>query len=707
MSKKILLLTISILLVSSINLPISQANTTGQIYEGKITLNYRNVTVYAPAVAQTDQGYIGVISTITVTIQNGSGRVFVDTLPLTQIDMQGSARLAVKVAGALVTKDKNCIVDPSKFDYFFVVRTSSPIIGGPSAGAVMTVAAIALLENLTITDKTVMTGMINPDGSIGPIGGIQQKIDAAYSVGANRFLIPKGQANYTETVSELANINGWPQIVTKRIPKSYADYAMNTYGMELVEIEDISDAVYYFTGYEFQRIDYNQNITTSDYLNSMKPLATTLLEEATSMFNNVSTLLDNSSIPNYYPSYYGSQISDFLDDSKTLLMDSKGDYNETQYYSSTSHSFLSLIYSRLVKYACEYYNSENKDQYMSSLLNEVTEFYNDKEEKAVNAEINGMITLQCVGIAQSRASEAESYIIDATNNYNNYNYDWLGTLYYIAFGYERSRSVEWWLGISSYFNDTGNINVSIIENLALEYIEDAQQSTIYSSVILQEIGEISGKPSSYLSDAEEMLATAREDYEKNYPAAAFIEALEALVKANLAIEIIDAEAEEKIQRSKERARASISESRSLGIEPVVAISYYEYAESLVEKANYDSGLVYFKLSDIIAGAIGFTNYSIGTITSRYAGIPEFNNPSRFQGIFGYINDMIIIAILGAIAGLGVGLIIGGITLRKENQEIYNKWVPRSINDYYKKKDNKFQYENHVPRSIKDYYKKKK
>ena len=101
------------------NSQISTALSPGEISSGKVSIDYRNVTVYAPAVAQTDNGYIGVTSTITVTIQsNGSGRVFVDTLPLTQIDMQGSARLAVKVASALVKNDNICEVNPFIYDYF-------------------------------------------------------------------------------------------------------------------------------------------------------------------------------------------------------------------------------------------------------------------------------------------------------------------------------------------------------------------------------------------------------------------------------------------------------------------------------------------------------------------------------------------------------------------------------------------------------------
>ena len=107
MIKKLFLINIIFLLIFSLLSQFSIAISPGQIEGGVVSLNYRSVTVYAPAVASTDNGYVGVISTITVTIQdNGSGRVFVDTLPLTQIDMQGSARLAVKVASALVENSR-------------------------------------------------------------------------------------------------------------------------------------------------------------------------------------------------------------------------------------------------------------------------------------------------------------------------------------------------------------------------------------------------------------------------------------------------------------------------------------------------------------------------------------------------------------------------------------------------------------------------
>jgi len=165
MKHQLILIVLGICLLFSPYLPSSVGLSAGEISEGNISLEYRNVTVYAPAVSQLGTGYVGVISTITVSIQgNGSGRVFVDTLPLTDVDMQGSARLAVKVASALVSADTRPHLEPRTCDFFFVVRTTSPMIGGPSAGAIMTVAVVALLENWTLDNDTVMTGMINPDG---------------------------------------------------------------------------------------------------------------------------------------------------------------------------------------------------------------------------------------------------------------------------------------------------------------------------------------------------------------------------------------------------------------------------------------------------------------------------------------------------------------------------------------------------------------
>lgn len=323
MNKKILIvIAFSVLLCLSFPQFSLAKSNPGQIYEGNVSLIYRNVTVYAPAVAETGSGLVGIMSTITVTIQsNGSGEVFVDTLPLAQVDMQGSARLAVKVASALVKKDKNCSVDPSNYDYFFVVRTSAPIIGGPSAGAIMTVATISLLENWMMNEKTVMTGMINPDGSIGHVGGIDKKIEAAYSVGATRFLIPKGQGNYVGD---------------------------NEYGIDVVEVADVNEAVENFTGYHFLSEKSDGEITTKDYIEAFEPLASVLLGKAESLYNKVNDLFNASlsSIPyrdfdwdSYNWIYYQRDIKNRLDYALILKNEAQTWYDRGMYYTRYNQVF--------------------------------------------------------------------------------------------------------------------------------------------------------------------------------------------------------------------------------------------------------------------------------------------------------------------------------------------------------------------------------
>ena len=704
MSRKFLMLVLSLLIICSSFFQFSLAISPGVINEATVSIKYRNVTVYAPAVAHNNNDYVGVTSTITVTIQNnGSGRVFVDTLPLTQIDMQGSARLAVKVASALVKNDDRCETNPSEYDFFFVIRTSSPIIGGPSAGAIMTTAVTSLLQNWSMDSKTMMTGMINPDGSIGPVGGILQKIDAAYSVGSTRFLIPKGQGEYTETITETLSEGGWTQVTSRQILRNVSDYALDNYGIEVIEAEDINDALLYFTGWNFPVIEYNARITTEDYIAAMKPLATSLLNNSRESYENASDSFDNTEIPNRYPYYYKNQVTDFLNGAEEALIESEDWFDQEVYYTSTSKSFQSLINSHFVMYSCEYFNAEDKEDYVISLLDEVEEFNTNKSNLAKNTEVNGTISIQCVGAAQKRASDAESRLSDAYSSYQNG--DYLTALYDISYAMQRSNSIEWWISISSYFNDTGKIDDKELEHLAEEYIEDAQQAAVYSEVILEEMGKTSG----YLADAENLLETARDDKEKGYPAAALFEALEALAKANLALELVDGVTEDKLERYQESASSSISESRIRGIEPVLAVSYYEYAQSLVNESSTDAAMFYFKYSGLIPGVLSFTS-TFGGQTSRYIGIPEINVPPWNRGIFRYKEHLILFTVIGGLGGLCAGVAIGLLpsAYRGQKEKSNKNLVTRNINNHYDKKINdEYFSEDQTPRSIKDYYKKTK
>jgi PDZ domain-containing protein len=75
---------------------------------------------------------------------------------------------------------------------FPVTVSIDPRIGGPSAGLMFSLAIYDTLTpgSLTGGGRVAGTGEISPDGTVGPIGGIQQKIVGARHDGAQLFLVP-------------------------------------------------------------------------------------------------------------------------------------------------------------------------------------------------------------------------------------------------------------------------------------------------------------------------------------------------------------------------------------------------------------------------------------------------------------------------------------------------------------------------------------
>jgi uncharacterized protein len=412
----------------------------------------------------------------------------------------------------------------------------------------------------------------------------------------------------------------------------------------------------------------------------MKPLATSLLTEAQKSYQNASNLFNITIIPNRYPNYYKNQVTDFLNNAADRLLDSSHWYDKEVYYTSTSKSFQSLIDAHFVSYICQYFASQNQSNLVQSLINQTIQSYNNKSELAKNAPIHGMVSLQCVGAAQQRITEAMSYLSEANTSF--FNNDYFTTLYKIAYAKERIESVQWWLNISTPFHDSGAINTSVINTLAEEYLDDAQQGIIYSEIIINEMGQTS----SYLNDAKSLLETARSENENGFSAAALFGSFESLVKANLALELVEGVTNDKVERARERASASIIESRNLGIEPVLAVSYYEYGQSLANESSLDTAIVYYKNADLIAGALRFTT-PYGEQSSRYIGVPE-NNPiiSWNYGPYRYLGFFILFTLLGGIAGLGLGLLIAELFNKKKQKEQFFSTVstPQSIEDYYKK-----------------------
>jgi ATP-dependent Lon protease len=73
---------------------------------------------------------------------------------------------------------------------------------GPSAGITMTTALVSLLTGKPVKSTLGMTGEINLQGQVMPIGGVKQKVLAAHRLGLTEVVLPKRNGPDLEDVPE-------------------------------------------------------------------------------------------------------------------------------------------------------------------------------------------------------------------------------------------------------------------------------------------------------------------------------------------------------------------------------------------------------------------------------------------------------------------------------------------------------------------------
>lgn len=107
-------------------------------------------------------------------------------------EAQGAGPAWSAAAGqAAVIGTLNAAKDPAGVS---VTYTVTGPIDGPSAGGILTVGTIAAIRGVPLLPNVTMTGTIGADGSIGMVGGVPYKVQAAQQAGYTTVLVPKGQA---------------------------------------------------------------------------------------------------------------------------------------------------------------------------------------------------------------------------------------------------------------------------------------------------------------------------------------------------------------------------------------------------------------------------------------------------------------------------------------------------------------------------------
>lgn len=197
------------------------------------------VSIKLPAVNKDAKG---VITSLEVRATNGNGKTLVDIDNLLfWADTQNSIRMAKEVAS------EETDIDLNNVDLYFGVEAGdAQIISGPSAGAALTIATIAAAEGKTLNENVMITGTINHDGSIGPVGEIAQKAMAAKEAGAEIFLVPllQGQEIVYERTEHCQKFGRSQFCTIEQIPKKID--VEEEVGIKIVEVENIKEALSYF-----------------------------------------------------------------------------------------------------------------------------------------------------------------------------------------------------------------------------------------------------------------------------------------------------------------------------------------------------------------------------------------------------------------------------------------------------------------------------
>jgi len=140
-----------------------------------------SASIKVPAVVGDGAGLV----TMQIRIIPGSGDVFLSTFPETGTSTQESLDNAAQYAFKKFGED-NC-------DAVVSINTSGSAgyVDGPSAGAAFTVLTYGALEGLQPREDAIITGTIDPNGDVGPVGGIYEKAMAAISSQAKYFVMPQ------------------------------------------------------------------------------------------------------------------------------------------------------------------------------------------------------------------------------------------------------------------------------------------------------------------------------------------------------------------------------------------------------------------------------------------------------------------------------------------------------------------------------------
>jgi uncharacterized protein len=466
-------------------------------------------------------------------LKEGSGRVFLETFPLTKIDTQISTRFAKDIAC------KNFKLDCNKHDFIFTIKAKSNIIGGPSAGAAIAALTTIAIKDLPYTEDIAITGTINSGGIIGHVGGVKQKIEAAKNANLKKVLIAKGNGFMGENETNVI------------------DYARDNLSLEVVEVVELSEIIFHLSGIDLNHKEFNITEDKS-YTQIMSGLQNILCQRSqeieTELFEN-EFKLENSTL-------------------ESITMRKGHADNATRnndFYSAASFCFGLNIQLKSLLLEHQNLNKGSITQSFNLLERKV----NSLLEKVENENIETITDLQTLMVVKERLNDVKEQI--KTFREGNQSNEELYPL--LAYAQERLYSAISWM---QFFSMTGKKFILNEERLRISCqlkISESEERHQYASLFITPSG------------VQEKIEIARKALENQEFALCLITASQAKAQANAILSslgLVEKNFDEFLNAKEFVAARVIAENTAEGMFPILGYSYYKYANSLKEREKYSS-----------------------------------------------------------------------------------------------------------------------
>ncbi len=603
------------------------------------------VVIRAAAVSDSANGFVGSTATITITTAtNGSGHIFLDTFPLTAVDMQGSARLAARVASQISGTDL------ADHDFFFVIRSNSEQIGGPSAGADMTVGTVAALNGWKVRPDVLMTGTIEPDGSVGPVGGIPEKAAAAAQTGVTTFLFPAGE--------EITTLSSTRQDV------NLTQYCSTQLHITCIPVSDVVDAVNVMTDHQIVLPPVSGNVTGEAYLARLAPLAADLVNASQSLVDAASSgVSPASSCASDTDLTLAVRLACALDAQAAA----RSAMANGTYYTAASRSFQAAIDAHYVRDAKRFQDAGSTPAELDARLADARSTVEGARSQVGAFKIADTGVFESAGAAQVRVIEAEGRLADAQSTAENATSagQALQALHQAAYAAERANTATWWLRLGQGFRKGSPIDESGLAGLARDEITAADEEIAYVEAVFGQ-----ANIQATVSDARATLAEAQAAHDEGLYAAAMLDALEAEVRASVLLEVAGFQGTvpaEKIEAARLAAARAIQTARARGVEPFLAESQYEFAATQTDAGEQLTMYGQARVAANLAGLPGAFGNAPAPTQTRFQGLPQvYAPPSWIAGAFA----------VGMALGAGLGFL--ALIPKKDDEE---EWIRENVPTY--------------------------